>query len=489
MRYTVLLGRERATALAVVFLTIAILSTYPSPTDTDARVYGDWDWEGGKRTLVICLEESDKCPPNLADSLQAAIDNWNEKLVSWELVCSDTCEGADITVKCGGISSLGKIHAPKDAQGNVSGATIRIRSKQATQWGYCNDKFEVVTTLQHELGHAMRLRHGGRSTAMRSKWGHWGHTPAISADDSTEAATSDGNTTADADTDGPGTQRGQDYFGTITPSPGSPPFNFSQAIAIDLQAYRPSALSINWWSVTGEHSLDWNAHVFPHADDTEAFKLSITYQSGDIDVRQGYLEVVDPPWDMLWQPKAIAPPDTFLVWPDTFVTLFDTLSTHPNGRDVVDFWWEIDDEVIILGDSVVTTGLEAGEEHTIVLHAMDHAGMRDTDTMVVWVSTATDIDEIPLARNYLDAAYPNPFNPMVTIRYGIAERTHVSMRIYNIRGQLVKTLLNETMESSQDHTVTWNGLNDEGLPVASGVYFCRMITKGFADTKKLILLK
>ena len=459
------------------------------PTRIESRVYPDWDWENGQRTLRICLENSSKCPDNLADSLQQAIDNWNEKLVSWELIYTEDCEEADITVRCGGISSLGKIRAQPDQNGRISEAEIRVGAQGTVNWGYCNDAHEVVQVLQHELGHAMRLAHGDRDDTMweGSRYRPRGHTKPISPDDSTEAATSDGNQNADVDTDSPGTTRGVDYNGVITPAPGTPPFNFVDATEVDLQAYRPGALNITSWSVMGNDALAWSCHALPHADDTEAFKLYITYPESTA-VRQGYIFVVDPGWDMIWRPTAIAPPDTVIEGPDTLALLYDTLSVHPAGRDVVDFWWIIDNEVMILGDSVFTTGLTPGQ-HFAVLHALDHAGFRDTDTMLVFIEEYADTEETPPMGSYLKHTYPNPFNPTTTIEFGIEERSHVSVKIYNTTGQLVRTLCDRVMEPAVRHTLTWNGLNDSGQRVSSGVYYCRMAAKGFTASRKLVLLR
>jgi hypothetical protein len=90
--------------------------------------------------------------------------------------------------------------------------------------------------------------------------------------------------------------------------------------------------------------------------------------------------------------------------------------------------------------------------------------------------------------NSLAQNYPNPFNPSTTIKYSIREQSHVSLRIYSVTGQLVKTLVNE--EKIPDvYTLQWNGENNEGNRVASGVYFYRLVTNDFKQTRKLIMLK
>jgi len=98
---------------------------------------------------------------------------------------------------------------------------------------------------------------------------------------------------------------------------------------------------------------------------------------------------------------------------------------------------------------------------------------------------------IPIAAfaNTLANAYPNPFNPTTTIKYTIKERAHVSLRVYNAAGQLVRTLVDEVQSPDEVQPVKWYGLNDSGQAVATGVYFYKMVTRDFSQTKKMVLLK
>ncbi|NIM18927.1 MAG: T9SS type A sorting domain-containing protein [Candidatus Latescibacteria bacterium] len=94
----------------------------------------------------------------------------------------------------------------------------------------------------------------------------------------------------------------------------------------------------------------------------------------------------------------------------------------------------------------------------------------------------------PQFTNSLAQNYPNPFNPSTTIKYSIKARASVSLKIYNVTGQLVKTLVNEEKPAGE-YTKGWNGRNDAGNPVSSGVYFYKLVTKNFTQTKKMVLLK
>jgi hypothetical protein len=81
----------------------------------------------------------------------------------------------------------------------------------------------------------------------------------------------------------------------------------------------------------------------------------------------------------------------------------------------------------------------------------------------------------------LHAPYPNPFNPIVTIPFDIPDISDVSVVIYDINGKCVKTLLNGTLEANA-YRLTWNGTDQRGKPVSSGIYICRM-TAGTDGTK------
>jgi hypothetical protein len=105
--------------------------------------------------------------------------------------------------------------------------------------------------------------------------------------------------------------------------------------------------------------------------------------------------------------------------------------------------------------------------------------------------TPTGIDDPVLQLvDYLGENYPNPFNPTTTIRYGIRQKSHVSLKIYNAAGQLVKTLVDDAQTpQSAGFKIEWHGESDTGTQVATGVYFYRLVTGNFQLTKKMVLLK
>ena len=122
------------------------------------------------------------------------------------------------------------------------------------------------------------------------------------------------------------------------------------------------------------------------------------------------------------------------------------------------------------------------------------ARARHMHNMLLWfqnvVAPPTGPKDGAAPRNFLANAAPNPFNPETTIEYGIRYRGHVTLRVYNVAGQLVRTLVDEVQIPGPDGLrVTWDGRSDAGQAVSSGVYFYKLATPGFTETKKMVLLK
>lgn len=84
--------------------------------------------------------------------------------------------------------------------------------------------------------------------------------------------------------------------------------------------------------------------------------------------------------------------------------------------------------------------------------------------------------------------YPNPFNPETTIRYGVADRSPVTVEIYTMLGQKVRTLVN-TVQESGNYAATWDGTDDAGQGLRSGTYVCRVTSAGTTASVKMLLLR
>jgi hypothetical protein len=84
--------------------------------------------------------------------------------------------------------------------------------------------------------------------------------------------------------------------------------------------------------------------------------------------------------------------------------------------------------------------------------------------------------------------YPNPFNPTTIIEYALPKASEVKIQIYNILGQKVKNLVDESQDPGYK-MIHWDGKDDNGKEVSSGIYFYRIEAKGFVKCKKMTLLK
>ncbi|MDP8201896.1 MAG: T9SS type A sorting domain-containing protein [Candidatus Tenebribacter burtonii] len=97
-------------------------------------------------------------------------------------------------------------------------------------------------------------------------------------------------------------------------------------------------------------------------------------------------------------------------------------------------------------------------------------------------------NEIEINKYYL-SNYPNPFNPTTTISFSILEESKIELFIYNVKGQKIKTLLNDQI-SAGEHSIVWNGEDDNNKPVSSGVYLYRLRSdEGVLTSKKMLFVK
>jgi hypothetical protein len=106
-------------------------------------------------------------------------------------------------------------------------------------------------------------------------------------------------------------------------------------------------------------------------------------------------------------------------------------------------------------------------------------------TLVSEPQTSKFPDKLELGLNY-----PNPFNPVTRIQVGVPANYSgdIHLRVYNVRGQLVKTLFSGRKEAGF-HTFTWDGTNNHGISVSSGVYFANFMAGRTQMTRKMIMLK
>lgn len=164
---------------------------------------------------------------------------------------------------------------------------------------------------------------------------------------------------------------------------------------------------------------------------------------------------------------------------------------HANGRDTVRVdqsqngsAWQFIGSYTFQGDTTdaVLISNDATTGNFIVADAVRFVSYDTTITVGIYPSPAV-AEGFELAQNY-----PNPFNPVTHIGFSISDFGFVELQIYDITGQLVKTLVKEAL-SAGHHEVTWLGRNNHEQAVASGIYFYQLSTENYVDRKKMILLR
>jgi len=169
---------------------------------------------------------------------------------------------------------------------------------------------------------------------------------------------------------------------------------------------------------------------------------------------------------------------------------------------------EYDDAVLNLGGGIYgnEAGLQMYHWDTALTEWVLLGGHVDTARNEVWslipdpgvyAAFTTDIitdveddehgDILPY-RFELSQNYPNPFNPVTTIEYSVPKRSHVTIEVYNVLGQKVRTLVDRE-ESAGSYTITWDGRTNSGQSAATGVYLYRFEAGDHVETKKMLLLK
>lgn len=141
------------------------------------------------------------------------------------------------------------------------------------------------------------------------------------------------------------------------------------------------------------------------------------------------------------------------------------------------------------------SGLDPGGIYWVAIVTVDDAMnvsevsniVKDTAKFDIVADADDGDDQIPVAFE-LRQNYPNPFNPETVIEYSLASEEFVNLSIYNTLGQRVATLV-DWQEPAGWHSVRWNGTDDEGLPVSSGIYLYVIRTLKNVEKRKMVLLK
>jgi hypothetical protein len=110
--------------------------------------------------------------------------------------------------------------------------------------------------------------------------------------------------------------------------------------------------------------------------------------------------------------------------------------------------------------------------------------------VVRWSNASTSLQEIRTipVKFYLSQNYPNPFNPATTISYFLPSRSRITLKVFNILGETIRTLADD-IQAPGEKTVVWDARNEKGRIVGSGVYIYQLQTGSETETKKMMFLK
>ncbi|PKK84135.1 MAG: hypothetical protein CVT49_04885 [candidate division Zixibacteria bacterium HGW-Zixibacteria-1] len=139
------------------------------------------------------------------------------------------------------------------------------------------------------------------------------------------------------------------------------------------------------------------------------------------------------------------------------------------------------------GEYIIDVTMESNVIYTITAGRSGCTMARESYTP----SISLDIDDNDniLPESYaLEQNYPNPFNPSTIIGWSLPQKSDVTLEIFNILGQLVESY-NFSGQTSGYHSITWHGTDDDNQPVASGVYFYRLRTDDYQETRKMFLIR
>ncbi len=188
-------------------------------------------------------------------------------------------------------------------------------------------------------------------------------------------------------------------------------------------------------------------------------------------------------------PPVFNPPQNLIVDPVTGIVTWDPPEPYP-GVELLGYNLYLDGTFIgfLEQQTYQLENLIFGQTYTIGISAIYDLGESEiVEAQFTYIGTGAGNDII--TNTVLISNYPNPFNPATTISFSVAQTSSfVNLEVFNIKGQKVKTLVDETLPAGQ-HSVAWNGTDANGKPVSSGIYFYKMKCSNYSSTKKMILLK
>jgi hypothetical protein len=249
-------------------------------------------------------------------------------------------------------------------------------------------------------------------------------------------------------------------------------YSWSFTLQIPLVSFVPS-----FKQATCSNALVLWIHIDEKVNDLDSAFFKISYESSYVTAKKVY------------EGPALTPSENFevarTIHTDSILISVGTKSECIDGPD------------FIVGIYVDPGSQEVSTKFAFtcctLLDSEGHELIHQTQGATIEISCPVDVEEgdqsdlIPSAYG-LGQNYPNPYNLNTQIGYQLPQAGKVTLTIYNVRGQLVRTLVNEQKPAGY-HSVIWDGKSDNGMQVSSGIYFYKIQAGRFTKTKKMVLLK
>ena len=268
-----------------------------------------------------------------------------------------------------------------------------------------------------------------------------------------------------------------------------------------LKFYIDSTLQDEW---SGE--IDWSEVSFNVNSGNHSFNW-VYEKDGSVSNGEdcGWIDyIIFPPTGDNGSPEIAFDPGFFTIDIEIDQTISDTLEISNVGGGIIDYSIDTDE---------ITNWLTYDSEGGILIGGMTHRieltfdaedlpiGEYDCNIVITddlrnetlipvnMVVTSTNAgNELIPEITHLAGNFPNPFNPMTEIKFGLSNDTRVLLEIYNVKGQKVKTLANRNMKAGF-HNVLWNAKDEKDQQISSGIFFYKMQTDSYTDIKKMILMR
>jgi hypothetical protein len=190
-----------------------------------------------------------------------------------------------------------------------------------------------------------------------------------------------------------------------------------------------------------------------------------------------------------WRWLGVEAPSADKAWVGVANDYMNFTKVWENPTEITDSEWvQVSYDISEIADNQPTVSLRWGMGPTNGTNRYCGWNIDDVEIWAFSGATSGVEDGEVAERAVLLTNSPNPFNPKTTIRYSLSEPGHVSLRIYDVAGRLVRVLEDAEREAGP-HSIAWDGTNAEGVGVGSGVYFCRLETGDITETRSMVLLK